>query len=312
MPNNRNIVVVGSINTDMIVSTDRFPNPGETILANEFTIVLGGKGANQAVSAARLSAQVTLAARVGNDVFGNKAIDILKNEQIDVSLISIDEKFASGVALISVDSNAENTIVVSPGANNNLLFEDMSCFEDIIHENSIVVFQLEIPLDTIAKVCEFAKAKKAQVILNPAPARELTRDLLSNVDIITPNQTEAKLLSGISVVNEETALEAAKIIYQQGPQVVIITMGSAGSFVYTPSKSVLVPSYTVKAKDTTAAGDVYNGALAVSLSQGKNIFESVEYATTAAAISVTRFGAQDSAPTREEVSNFLSNNKSKN
>ncbi|WP_159637046.1 ribokinase [Sphingobacterium composti Ten et al. 2007 non Yoo et al. 2007] len=312
MPNNRNIIVVGSINTDMIVSTDRFPNPGETVLAHQFNMVLGGKGANQAVSAARLGAHVTLAARVGNDVFGSKAIETLKAEQIDVSMISIDEKFASGVALISVDSKAENTIVVSPGANNNLLFDEMNSFENIINENSIAVFQLEIPVDTIIKVCEFAKAKGAKVILNPAPARELPPSLLANVDIITPNQTEAKLLSGITVVNEESALDAARIIHQLGPQIVIITMGAAGSFIYTGSESVLVPSYVVNATDTTAAGDVYNGALAVSLSQDKSIFEAVEYATAAAAISVTRFGAQDSAPTNEEVSRFLSINKCKN
>ncbi|MGN0003874.1 MAG: ribokinase [Sphingobacterium composti] len=312
MPNNRNIIVVGSINTDMIVSTDRFPNPGETVLAHQFNMVLGGKGANQAVSAARLGAHVTLAARVGNDVFGSKAIETLKAEQIDVSMISIDEKFASGVALISVDSKAENTIVVSPGANNNLLFDEMNSFENIINENSIAVFQLEIPVDTIIKVCEFAKAKGAKVILNPAPARELPPSLLANVDIITPNQTEAKLLSGITVVNEESALDAARIIHQLGPQIVIITMGAAGSFIYTGSESVLVPSYVVNATDTTAAGDVYNGALAVSLSQDKSIFEAVEYATAAAAISVTRFGAQDSAPTSEEVSRFLSINKCKN
>ncbi|WP_407427953.1 ribokinase [Arcticibacter sp.] len=304
MSQSKNIIVVGSINTDMVVMTERFPNPGETISAEKFFMSLGGKGANQAVAAARLGTPVAFLSRVGNDAFGSQAIKQLKSESIDVSCIQIDPELSSGVALITVDKQAENCIVAASGANACLTFESTGAFADKITENSIVVIQLEIPMQTIEKTCLFARSKNATMILNPAPAQSLTPEILAAVDIITPNQTEAHLLSGIFVTDEISANLAANKIRSYGPGVVIITMGSQGAYVCSDKESFMVPALTVDALDTTAAGDVFNGALAVGLSRDYSLKEAVSFASKAAAISVTRFGAQDSAPTAAELFDF--------
>ena len=301
----KNIIVVGSTNTDMVVMTERFPAPGETLTADNFFMNLGGKGANQAVAAARLGGHVAFISRVGNDVFGAEAIKQLKCENIDVSSIEIDLEASSGVALITVDNKAENTIVVASGANGNLTFDNTGSIIEKITEESIVVLQLEIPMETIRKVCLYAKSKNATVILNPAPVQVLSPELLAAVDILTPNQSEALLLSGIMVVDKESACLAAKHIQSFGPDIVIITMGAKGAYICAGTESFFVPAYEVEALDTTAAGDVFNGALAVGLSRGYPLRDAVLLATKASAISVTRAGAQASAPTSDEINEFF-------
>lgn len=301
----KRIVVVGSTNTDMVVKTERFPDPGETVLGGEFFMNLGGKGANQAVAAARLGAEVHFITKVGDDVFGQNAIKQLKKENIDASAIAIDPNENSGVALITVDKNGENNIVVASGANAALNFDDSDVLERTITSDTIVLMQLEIPLSTIEQVCLFAKEKGATIVLNPAPATTLSESILKSVDIITPNQREAEMLSGIAVTDEETAKLAAAKISSIGPKVVLITMGAQGAYLYTKDVSTFMQAYKVTAVDTTAAGDVFNGALVVGLSKGESLPEAMDLACKAAALAVTRIGAQASAPTLAEVELFF-------
>lgn len=300
----KQIIVVGSINTDMVVMTNSFPNPGETLLAKQFLMNLGGKGANQAVAAARLGAQVTFVSKVGSDVFGTQAIDLLSQENIDVSFIDIDSTTNSGVALITVDKSGENTIVVASGANANLLYENTESFDGLINSNTILLMQLEIPISTIESLSVFAKKRKATVVLNPAPAQSLPKTVLACTDILTPNQTEAESITGIKIIDETSAHKAAKLIHEAGPKIVIITMGAKGVYVSSDNESFFMPAFRVNAVDTTAAGDVFNGALVVALSKGAPLRQAVEQACKAAAISVTRIGAQASAPTLKEIEAF--------
>ncbi|TDQ79796.1 ribokinase [Sphingobacterium yanglingense] len=301
----KKIVVVGSTNTDMVVKTERFPNPGETVLGGEFLMNLGGKGANQAVAAARLGADVHFITRVGDDLFGQEAIKQLRNENIDVSGIGVDRGENSGVALITIDKNAENNIVVASGANAKLSFEDDTVLKKAINSETIVLVQLEIPQRSIEQVCHHAKEVGAVVVLNPAPASMLSDFILQTIDIVTPNQQEAEALSGIAVTDVDSAKRAAMKIHSLGPRVVIITMGAAGAFLYSAEESAFVDAYKVKAIDTTAAGDVFNGALVVGLSKGETPVRAMELASRAAAIAVTRIGAQQSAPTLSEVKSFF-------
>ncbi len=301
----KKIVVVGSTNTDMVVKTDRFPNPGETVLGGEFLMNLGGKGANQAVAAARLGADVHFITRVGDDLFGQEAIKQLRNENIDVSGIGVDREENSGVALITIDKNAENNIVVASGANAKLSFEDDTVLKKMITSETIVLLQLEIPQRSIEQVCHHAKEVGAVVVLNPAPASMLSDFILQTIDIVTPNQQEAEALSGIAVTDLDSAKRAAMKIHCLGPRVVIITMGAAGAFLYAAGESAFVDAFKVKAIDTTAAGDVFNGALVVGLSKGETLVQAMELASKAAAIAVTRIGAQLSAPTLSEVKSFF-------
>lgn len=301
----KKIVVVGSTNTDMVVKTERFPNPGETVLGGEFLMNLGGKGANQAVAAARLGADVHFITRVGDDLFGQEAIKQLRNENIDVSGIGVDRGENSGVALITIDKNAENNIVVASGANAKLSFEDDTVLKKAINSETIVLVQLEIPQRSIEQVCHHAKEVGAVVVLNPAPASMLSDFILQTIDIVTPNQQEAEALSGIAVTDVDSAKRAAMKIHSLGPRVVIITMGAAGAFLYSAEETAFVDAYKVKAIDTTAAGDVFNGALVVGLSKGETPVRAMELASRAAAIAVTRIGAQQSAPTLSEVKSFF-------
>ncbi|MBL1407621.1 ribokinase [Sphingobacterium faecale] len=301
----KRIVVVGSTNTDMVVKTERFPHPGETVLGGEFFMNLGGKGANQAVAAARLGAEVQFITKVGDDLFGQDAIKQLRNENIDASAIAIDRKRSSGVALITVDKNGENNIVVASGANAALNFEDNMVLEKTITADTIVLVQLEIPLATIEQVCGFAKKRGATVVLNPAPATTLSAGIMQAVDIITPNQQEAEMLSGIAVIDEKTAKLAAIKISSLGPKAVLITMGSKGAYLYENGDAKFMEAYKVVAVDTTAAGDVFNGALVVGLSRGESVSEAMDLACKSAALAVTRIGAQASAPTLSEVELFF-------
>ena len=296
------IIVIGSSNTDMVIKSKKLPAPGETILGGTFLMNPGGKGANQAVAAARLGGNVTFVTKTGNDIFGTDALQILNNEGINTSYIIKDAKNPSGVALINVDETGENSIVVAPGSNASLSAYDIN--DEVFETNSddLFLMQLEIPLGTVEFVAQKAVSKGNRVILNPAPARQLSDDLLNCLYLITPNETEAELLTGIEVHDVVTAEKAAFKLRNKGVRNVIITMGALGAYILSGTISKLVPVIPVKAIDTTAAGDVFNGALAVAISEGKDIEDAVTFANKAASISVTRMGAQVSAPYRKEIS----------
>lgn len=301
----RYILVIGSSNTDMVAKTDRLPAPGETVLGGAFFMAPGGKGANQAVAAARLGASVSFIAKVGDDIFGRQAVEGFAKEGIDTSLVAVDAGNPSGVALITVDAKGENCIVVASGANANLLPGDLSGVADVIKNAALILMQLEIPLETVELVTRLAAAGHVPVILNPAPAQALPDALLRDVYILTPNQKEAEMLTGIPVVDRASAEAAAGALAAKGVNVVIITMGAAGALLLDNGRSEWVPAVEVNAVDTTAAGDVFCGALTVALSEGQPVKEAVVFAGAAAALSVTRMGAQTSAPTRREVEEFV-------
>ena len=296
------IYVIGSINTDMVAMTDHLPTPGETVMGGEFMMTAGGKGANQAVAAARLDGDVTMVGRLGADIFGDQSVARLEAEKINCDFISRDSAAASGVALISVDGEGENHIVVAPGANNTLHIDTIDTALSSLPENAIVLMQLEIPIETVAHVISFAKDSNRKVILDPAPARELPENFLDGLFLITPNETEATHLSGIEVIDQNSAKAAAKKLLQTGVQNVAITMGADGVLLASGDENLqLIASPTVNAVDTTAAGDCFNGALSVALANGLELEEGINKACHAASISVTRKGAQDSMPFSNEV-----------
>jgi ribokinase len=296
------IIVIGSSNTDMVIKSKKLPAPGETILGGTFLMNPGGKGANQAVAAARLGGNVTFITKTGNDMFGAEALQLFEKEGIVTKYIIKDPDNPSGVALINVDEKGENSIVVASGSNGTLSTNDINDEVFNTEKSDIFLMQLEIPVNTIEFVAEKAALKGNRVILNPAPALQLSDDLLSCLYLITPNETEVELLTGIKVNNVATAEKAAQNLREKGVLNVIITMGASGAYILTSSMSEMIPGVPVKAMDTTAAGDVFNGALVVAISEGKGIEEAVVFANKAASISVTRMGAQASAPYREEIS----------
>jgi ribokinase len=300
----KKIVVVGSCNTDMVIKADRLPIPGETVLGGTFFMNPGGKGANQAVAAARLGGKVTLISKTGNDVFGKQSVMLYEAENINTNYIDSDPNNPSGVALITVDSFGENCIVVASGANASLNRSDIDRAVTEIESSDLVLMQLEIPIDTVEYVAEMANKKGIKVILNPAPARALSDKLLKNLYIIIPNKSEAEILSGIKVTDKESAREAADIISEKGVDIVVITLGAQGALIKEHDRYHFVDAIRVDAVDTTAAGDVFCGTVCVGLSEGKNILESVEMAAKASAITVTRMGAQSSIPYRNELSAF--------
>ncbi len=299
-----NIVVVGSSNTDMIIKLDRIPKPGETLLGGEFVTAAGGKGANQAVAAARAGGEVTFVARVGQDMFGEQAVASLTEYRVNVSHVRYDE-CPSGVALILVAKDGENSIAVSSGANSKLSPADVRNAKSAVALADVVVMQLETPLDTVQAAADLADSSGAFVILNPAPAQPLPDKLLKKVSILTPNETETELLTGIQVDNDASCIRAADILRRKGVKTVIITLGSRGAFVASPMSKQLVPGFQVEPVDTTAAGDTFNGALAVAIAEGMSMVDAVRFANAAGAISVTRMGAQPSTPTREEIEKLL-------
>ncbi|MBK6966151.1 MAG: ribokinase [Bacteroidales bacterium] len=297
----KNIVVVGSCNTDMVIKADRLPIPGETILGGTFFMNPGGKGANQAVAAARMGGMVTLVSKTGNDVFGKQSMMLYNTEDIKTDFIFSDPNNPSGVALITVDSFGENCIVVASGANASLCPADIDKARTAIEAADLVLMQLEIPIDTVEYVAEMATKRGIKVILNPAPARALSDKLLKNLYIIIPNKSEAEILSGIKVTDQDSARQAADIISAKGVDIVVITLGSQGALIKEHNNYHFVDAVKVDAVDTTAAGDVFCGSVCVGLSEGKSILESVEMAARASAITVTRMGAQSSIPRRSEL-----------
>ena len=297
----KQILVIGSSNTDMVIKTKKLPAPGETILGGTFLMNPGGKGANQAVAAARLGGKVRFITKRGNDLFGNQTVGLLMRENIDTEYLVKDPELPSGVALITVDAAGENSIVVAPGSNGNLIKEDIpvSVFEN--EKTDILLLQLEIPMDTVEYSAIAASEQNIKVILNPAPACKLSDNLLKHTWLITPNETEAEILTGVKITDIGTAEKAAVIMQQRGVKNVIITLGETGAYVKSDEFTGLVPGIKVVPVDTTAAGDVFNGALAVAISDGKDLKDAVSFANKAASIAVTRMGAQASAPYRDEI-----------
>lgn len=300
----RKILVVGSSNTDMVIKTEHLPRPGETVLGGTFFMNPGGKGANQAVAIARLGGYVSFICKTGSDIFGHQSQQLFEEEGIETSYIFSDSKNPSGVALITVDAHAENCIVVASGANAALLPSDLASAVEAIEEADLVLLQLEIPMDTVEYVAEAAYRQGKKVILNPAPAQALSPSLLRHLSIITPNEMEAEMISGIKITDENSAREAARAIVGMGVECVIITLGAKGALIHCDEADEFIPALRVEAVDTTAAGDVFNGALTVALAEERSLAEAVRFACKASAISVTRVGAQSSAPYRIEVDIF--------
>ena len=303
------IVVIGSSNTDMIVQTPYIPLPGETILGGTFNTAAGGKGANQAVSCARAGGTVTFVARVGDEMFGDQAVQGFRKDGINVDFVVKDGQAPSGVALIIVDDKGQNSIAVASGANGNLSVSDVEAADDAVSSAGFVLMQLEIPIETVAAAARMASDKNVRVILNPAPAQPLSDELLKNVTILTPNETEAGMLTGIEVEDEASACKAAEMFVNKGVKSVIITMGSAGAYVHCDDFRGMVPGFEVKAVDTTAAGDTFSGTLAVALAEGKTLEQATVFANAAAALSVTKLGAQPSAPDRTAIEQFQKERK---
>jgi ribokinase len=300
----KKIVVVGSCNTDMVIKADRLPIPGETILGGTFFMNPGGKGANQAVAASRMGGKVTFISKTGNDVFGKQSVMLYNSENINTDFVFSDPGLPSGVALITVDANGENCIVVASGANASLNPSDINKASQEIESADLVLMQLEIPIETVEYVAEIADKKGIKVILNPAPARALSDKLLSCLYIIVPNKSEAEILSGIKVTDYESARQAADLISARGVDNVVITLGPQGALIKEKNEYHYVDAYKVESVDTTAAGDSFCGSMCVGLSEGKSILEAVKLAARAAALTVTRMGAQSSIPYRSELSSL--------
>lgn len=299
----KKICVIGSLNMDLVVKVETMPRAGQTLIGSDFKEVPGGKGANQAVAMARLGGSVSMIGKVGNDSFGKTLIEALKNDKVDTKYIHIEDG-PTGVAMITVDKNAENSIVVAPGANYKVKEIDIDNNIDAIKDSDIVVVQLETPVDTIKYALNKAKELNKYTILNPAPAVKLEEDIISNVDLLTPNETELEILSGVKIENEEDILKAAKVMISKGVKELIVTLGSKGSLYINKDKQIFKNAYKVDAVDTTAAGDSFTGALSVSFANNKGIEEAMDFASKVGALSVMKEGAQSSLPTLEEVSNF--------
>jgi ribokinase len=285
----------------MVVRTEKLPMPGETVMGTNFLMNPGGKGANQAVAAARLGSSVTLIARLGNDLFGKQSLDHFQSENIDTTFVKIDNEHPSGIALIGVDAKGENCIMVAPGSNGYLDVKSVEeAFKDI-KEEAVILVQLEIPMETVEFVITQGNALGCKVILNPAPAMAIKNTMMQHLYMITPNESEAEALTGIRVTDNVTAERAAQKLIERGIRNVVITLGAKGAYLHSGSNGRLIPAPFVKAMDTTAAGDCFNGALAVALSEGQELSDAVGFACRAASISVTRLGAQSSMPTRREA-----------
>ncbi|WP_413735008.1 ribokinase [Sodalis sp. RH21] len=300
----KNIVVLGSVNQDHIIRSHHLPCPGETVVGHQHILVNGGKGANQAVAAARLGSQVTFATCVGDDPFAHSAIAAFKADGINIDSIEVCKNENTGIAFILVDDNGQNCIAICANANARLTKAVVDRHAEKIKHADFLLLQLETPMAGIEQAILLARQQNGYVILNPAPAQPLTDRLLSQIDLITPNESEAEILTGIKVVDEITAGQAARYFVQKGVKSVIITLGSRGAYLYQDNQGRLIPGYRVKAADTTAAGDTFNGALVVALSEGETLEQAILFAHKASAISVTRLGAQTSIPYRQELATF--------
>ena len=296
-----NIVVVGSSNTDMIIKVPHIPKPGETILGGTFATAAGGKGANQAVAAARAGGDVSFIARVGDDMFGEEAIKGFQRDGLNIDHVITDTSAPSGVAEIFVAEDGENSIAVASGANLNLSPQDIMSAEDVIAKTDILVMQLEVPLETVYAAAKIAHDNGATVILNPAPAQTLNEEYFKYFTILTPNETETEILTGVTVSDEKSGEEAARLLIEKGIETVILTLGRKGALMVSQNEVDHIPGFEVDAVDATAAGDVFNGTLAVALAEKRSLQEAISFANAAAALSVTKLGAQPSAPHRADI-----------
>ena len=299
------VLVVGSANMDMVVTTDRFPYPGETIFGKKFQTFSGGKGANQAVACAKLGIKTYFIGKIGNDDFGEALTKNMRRDGVNLDHIFIDPKESTGTALITVDNEGQNEIIVISGGNMNLSPSDIDSKIKLFRQVKVVLSQLEIPLDTVLKTAELCKNEGSVFILNPAPAFQLPDKLLNQIDFLTPNEIELAMISGLNVDDEESAANAAQVLINRGVGNVIVTMGAMGSLWVSKNKIVKFPTLKVQAVDTTGAGDAFNGALAFSLAKGNNSEKSIEFANRVASISVTRMGAQSSMPYYHEIELIL-------
>jgi len=304
------IVVTGSLNMDFVVTVPHLPAPGETVLGGDFHMVPGGKGANQAAAAARIGGdrlRVHMIGRVGYDLFADHLKASLSAAGVDVSTVHGTEGVATGVAQIWVDRTGQNAIVVAPGANHRLRPQEMHAFRPLFQQAACALFQLEIPLDTVAAGLALAREQGTTTILDPAPAQPLPRETLELVDLLTPNESEACILLGLPPqrLDRQAAEDAGRRLLQLGPRQILLKLGDAGCLLVSSEQVIYSPAFPVEARDATAAGDTFNGALAVALAEGKPLEEALRFANAAAALSVTRLGAQMSIPSREEVDRFL-------
>lgn len=289
---------------DLVVKAARIPSVGETILGGDFLMVPGGKGANQAVAAAKLGAQVRFVARLGDDLFGRQSLANFARAGVETTFVTSTPDVASGVALITVDAEGNNVIVVAPGANAKLSPTDVERVGTDLRRAGAVVAQLEVPIETIARAGALAHEAGVPFILDPAPAQELSPELLRMVSVLTPNETEAGILTGVEVTDEASAHTAAAQLLDRGVGAVVVTMGGQGFLLADENGTEFVPALAVQAVDTTAAGDAFTGSLAVGLAQGQSLRDAARFAGRTAALSVTRMGAQPSMPTRQEVEAF--------
>ncbi|MBH49784.1 MAG: ribokinase [Candidatus Marinimicrobia bacterium] len=299
------LTVIGSTNLDMIMQLERMPNPGETLLGGHYSTAPGGKGANQAVAAARAGAEVTFISCLGNDAIGDKALEDFAKDGINTTYIKSVDNTSTGVAFIFVDQEGENTIGVASGANSLLIPKQLESAATNISEADIILCQLEIPMETLKHIAIITSDKKALFILDPAPTTELEDIILKNVDILTPNEIEAEQLTRVKVIDEDSARAACKRLHDKEIKTVIITMGDRGAYLSKNNESCLIPSFDADAVDTTGAGDVFNGALAKALSDGQEIKNAIRFANAAAALSVTVLGAQPSAPNEKDILSLL-------
>ncbi len=305
----KKLTVLGSVNADHVISVPHFAKPGETLTGSNYHIAYGGKGANQAVAAARLGANIDFVACIGDDDIGQAMKKAFAQDGMNTDAVVEIKNKMTGIAMIQVSASGENSIVISAGANAYLNEDIIDTFADKIIQADALLMQLETPLSAVISAAKLAKSSHTQVILNPAPAQALPDELLTLLDMITPNETETEILTGVKVVDEQSAQQAAQVFHQKGIKTVLITLGSKGVYVSQQGQtSEIVAGFRVEAKDTTAAGDTFNGALMTALLEDKPLAEAIRFAHAAAAISVTRQGAQPSIPTREETLNFLKNN----
>ena len=299
------LVVLGSVNADHVLRVPHFPRPGETLTGHSYQVVPGGKGANQAVAAARLGAAVSFIARIGDDAIGRQMKTGFANDGIDVSAVELDDKLPTGIAIIYVSDEGENSIGLSTEANGALDTAMVKRHEAMIAGAHTLLLQLEVPLESVFEAAKLARSHGTRVVLNPAPAQPLSADLLALVDLLTPNQTEAERLTGVKVTGEASAAQASARFHQMGIADVMITLGSQGVYCSNGQQQALIPGFRVEAVDTTAAGDTFNGALLAAELAGADFHSAVRFAHGAAALSVTRFGAQSSIPGKQEVDTFL-------
>jgi ribokinase len=302
---NGEVLVVGSANMDLVVSCDRFPRPGETLFANAFEMFPGGKGANQATAAARLGAHVHFVGKMGNDIFRDRLTDSLARDGVHLDRALVDLEAPTGVALITVDGSGQNQILVSSGSNMRLRPDEVDGLDEVVSQGTVVLVQLEIPLDTVVRTAEMVRSRGARIILNPAPARGLPEELLNLVDVLTPNESEAEVLTGIELGDVEAAKQAGRRLLEKGVGTVVITLGHQGALLVSADQTRMFAPMRVEAVDTTAAGDAFNGALACALARGDAIDAAIETANIAGALTVTKRGAQASMPTGADVAAVL-------